>query len=53
MFTTATGAQLIYDRPDAEHPALVAAGTELHRELVATIGKFSEAPEQTTKVTKQ
>jgi myo-inositol-1(or 4)-monophosphatase len=45
-FTTATGVRLVYDQPAAEHPSLVAAGIDLHQELIAAIGKTADAEDQ-------
>jgi myo-inositol-1(or 4)-monophosphatase len=53
--TTAPGVRLVYDRPEAEHPPLVAAGPAMHRALVAVLGDISGAQgsSQTTKAVKR
>jgi len=42
--TSIRGRRLTYDRPEAEHPPLAAAGTELHATAIATLGKALADP---------
>jgi myo-inositol-1(or 4)-monophosphatase len=40
VLSTDAGTKLVYDRPDMEHPPLVAAGSAIHPILVASLGKI-------------
>jgi myo-inositol-1(or 4)-monophosphatase len=40
VLSTDAGTKLVYDRPDLEHPPLVAAGSAIHPILVASLGKI-------------
>jgi myo-inositol-1(or 4)-monophosphatase len=40
VLSTDAGTKLVYDRPDMEHPPLVAAGGAIHPMLVALLGKI-------------
>jgi myo-inositol-1(or 4)-monophosphatase len=40
ILSTDAGTKLVYDRPDMEHPPLVAAGNALHPIVIASLGKI-------------
>jgi myo-inositol-1(or 4)-monophosphatase len=40
ILSTDAGTKLVYDRPDMEHPPLVAAGSAIHPIVVASLGKI-------------
>jgi myo-inositol-1(or 4)-monophosphatase len=42
--TTLAGKRLVYDNPEAEHPALAAAGTNLHGALLEALGHLGVRP---------
>jgi myo-inositol-1(or 4)-monophosphatase len=40
LLSTDVGRKLVYDRPDMEHPPLVAAGGGIHQALIATLNRI-------------